>query len=237
MINRECDLLKELQETDLSIDNLKEKLDTLPEKEKISEVKQEVERLKSRLSKEEPCLEQERHNQKKIEDELALLDDKLGREQKKLYAGNITNPKELAGIQGEVSSLGRQKDDMETKLLEQLDAVDGLASQVDNLSSELNKTELELAELEKERKKKEEAIEQEIASLEEDRIKVVPELPKEIFSLYQKLRQEKQGIAAVEIEEGVCSGCHIDLPSEEVDKMMNSQELWRCFQCGRILLR
>ena len=50
---------------------------------------------------------------------------------------------------------------------------------------------------------------------------------------YEKLRKEK-GIAVAKVEQGICHGCRISLPTSELQEA-RSDGLVQCSSCGRIL--
>src|SRR5580704_4815137 len=55
---------------------------------------------------------------KDTELKLAALETKLKTYQQKLYQGGITNAKELSNIEKEIHALGRQRSDLDGKILE-----------------------------------------------------------------------------------------------------------------------
>jgi uncharacterized protein len=58
----------------------------------------------------------------------------------------------------------------------------------------------------------------------------------EYLELYEELRPQKKGIAAVALVDGVCQGCHEQLSSVYVDRLKRSEGPKRCEHCRRILV-
>lgn len=237
-------VLKQLQEVDLRSDKLKEKKATLPEREKVGSLNNRLLELDELMSEQKKKLSGEESKQNKIEGELGLLSLKIKKEEQKLYSGTITSPKELVDIQKELVSLKQSSDKMETELLEQLELVEELNSllkanlkQRQELSEELTKTKRDYEEQVTQ-------IEGELQSLKEERSRLISLLDESTVQLYKELRLRKQGVAVVMLKEGVCQGCHVRLPAEEVDKMLRSasaeqqsEQLWCCSHCERILVK
>jgi predicted nucleic acid-binding Zn-ribbon protein len=58
----------------------------------------------------------------------------------------------------------------------------------------------------------------------------------ELLELYEELRPQKKGIAAVALVDGVCQGCHEQLSSVEIDRLKRTEDTKRCEHCRRILV-
>ena len=56
------------------------------------------------------------------------------------------------------------------------------------------------------------------------------------LELYEELRPQKKGVAAVALIDGVCQGCHEQLSSVYVDRLKRSEGPKRCEHCRRILV-
>lgn len=236
-VEKEYQVLSELQETDLSIDELKEKQANLAEREAYQTLEEKLGLLRNDLATAEEPKGEEKLAQDKLEGEVEILSSKIEGEKEKLYSGKVTNPKELADIQKEIKSLEAKKDEMETDLLEKLEILDGIGKKTTSLEQEIAQTQISLNQAKEVYNEVNKKIEDEIGTLNEKRQTLANEIDDELFSLYERLRQEKGGLAVAKIKGEMCLGCHMELPAEEVDKMMQSAGLWRCSECGRILLR
>lgn len=239
-----AEVLRELQEIDLRLDKLREKKTSLPEKERIELLSKELLDLDKFTSEQKKKFSDEESKQKKIEGELELFSLKIKKEEQKLYSGTVTNPKELADIQKEVISLKQRNDKMETELLEQLDLVEGLGRRLEESLRQREQLSGKLAKTKRDYEEQTAQIEEEIQDLKEKKEKLNSLLDESAVQLYEELRGRKQGLAVAVLKEGVCQGCHVELPAEEVDKMLRSGppdkeagELWRCSHCERILIK
>ncbi len=229
--------LKEFQERERKINQIRKEWKEKEENSLLSKLEEEVTALKEGVFLAEEELERERLFQKKIQGELELLEEKIESEEKRMYSGKVSNPKELSNLKQEIESLKRQQDKMETELLE-------LIERVEKVQEKLERKKEELKEREKEKEEREESLADFVAkaeqmiALEKEALKTLrPEISDDLFSLYEKLKKKIGEQVVVELKEGVCSGCQMELPAEEVDKILRkSDEIWQCTHCRRILI-
>lgn len=220
------------------IDRLKEREATLPERQKLEETEAKLAEEEKERAVVDAQYDGESSKQKKMEGELELLNIKKKKEEGKLYSGTIGSTKELESIQEELKMLKRQIDEKETELLTQIEVTEQLSGRVEALDEERarDRQEIESVEAEMDRALAEIADEQ--AKLEADRVQAMEEVEDEgLLQEYEALRKRKGGVGAAAIIEGICQGCRMELPAEEVDKLLHSEELWECPSCGRILVK
>lgn len=232
----EQNLLAKLQEIDLRIDKLEHKKGSLPEKSNCEISQAELIEIQKNLSKKLKQAEEEEKKQKKLEGELERVTFKIKSEEEKLYGGKITNPKELISIQKEIDLLLKEKDGLETKLLEQLDMVEALDKELKILIEQEKRVARRTEELKGALDDALENIDKELSHLEKEREGIVSALDDSVYSLYERLRKEKHGLAVVRAKDGICQGCHMQISTEEEDKMLYEERIWRCEHCKRILI-
>lgn len=229
--------LKKLQQVDSQIDALKGKEANLPERARLEELRERSKDLQNKLAEKESALKVAELHQKKIEGELELISLKVSGEEKKLYGGTISNPKELARIQDEIGMLQKKRDEQETDFLEHLEVLEGLQREAGQLRREDKETQQAIIEAESAYRQITKQIEEQFQDLEEERNQIVTHLDEDTLGLYEEIRREKGGLAVAELKEGICLGCGMELPAEEVDKILTSDQLWQCGHCRRILVR
>ncbi|MEP7059886.1 MAG: C4-type zinc ribbon domain-containing protein, partial [Actinomycetota bacterium] len=79
-------------------------------------------------------------------------------------------------------------------------------------------------------------IEAELAAHATDRAQILPDIASDLLELYEELRPQKKGVAAAELTDGVCQGCHEQLSSVVLDKLKKTDDVPRCEYCRRILV-
>ena len=229
--------LYQVQELDTRIFELREREENHPLKGELEELEAREEELAGELENLRGELETRRRKMQSAEAEVQRIEEKLKREEEKLYGGKVANPKELRGLQAEVRSLKRQKDDLETELLEGMEAQDELAAREEALRSEV---EALRREMEGKRKILESDLREaaeELADLEGRKRDLEAGIDGELLELYRRLLESKHGLAVVKVEDGVCRGCRVELPGKEYDRFMRSEAVFRCPNCGRIMVR
>lgn len=233
----ELESLYQVQQLDTRIFELREKLENNPLKEELEGLRGQERECSEELSRVEEDLERSTRKQAALEDEIRSLDQKLAREESKLYGGQVTNPKELRGLQAEVRSLKRKKDELETKLLEEMEGQDGVKARAEELRSLARELVALIEEKEGLLERESGELASELAELEKEREKWASRVSEEVMRLYEKILAAKQNLAVVKVIDGVCQGCRVELPGKEYDRFLKTEGVFRCSNCGRILVR
>ena len=228
--------LLDLQDEDGALERLRRRLDTLPEAAQLADVRARLAELSSDSDIATKQRDEINREQARIEAESGVLDQKLQREEGRLFSGGVSNPKELSSLQDEVEMLKRQRSVAEDRLLEVMVAHDQANQTLASLIAERDETAeaaeglgATVAQLVSE-------IEAELRSHEQTRDEVAASLPSDLVALYDKLRVAKGGVGAAALERDTCLGCHTRLPSREVERLRAERGLQRCDNCRRILV-
>jgi len=154
----------------------------------------------------------------------------------KLYGGTVKNPKELEDLQADLSSLRSQLRKREDALLE-------VMLELEEAESVLKEAETALADIESGWKAEQASLAEtqavlnrEIQALEAKRSRQIEGMDRAPLSLYQTLRERRQGAAVAVVERGLCQGCRISLPMSILQKARSGLGLVQCVSCERILL-
>jgi uncharacterized protein len=228
--------LLDVQAEDSAIARLEGRRTTLPEARRLAEVSSALGELNADIEIATKQRDELAREQSRLEGEMTLADNKIDREQGRLFAGNVSNPKELSALQQEVEMLKRQRGQLEDALLEvmvQKDAADGTLSSLQDertsLEGESERLNGEVAALHGE-------IDAELAAHRESRVEVAATIPDALLKLYEQTKASKNGVGAAALEGGTCQGCHTRLPAREVERMKREGGLQRCDNCRRILV-
>ncbi len=236
MTHIEIEKLKELQEIDLELDALDDRERSLPERERYEALESRLKECERALRDKEAELRDRKAAQKRIEDEIAGLNEKMEKEQKRLYGGEVTSPKELAGIQQELESLKERIDQAETSLLEQMEIVEPMEKEIAIIAEKVDRLRAETAEA----KSAYGAVSSEItlarAALREKRAVTVTGVVKDQLELYERIRKRHRR-AVVELKNSICGGCRTEIPTVELKRIMEEPGPSRCPNCGRILIK
>jgi predicted nucleic acid-binding Zn-ribbon protein len=228
--------LLDLQDEDGALDRLRRRLDTLPEAAQLAEVRARLAELSSDAEIATKQRDEINREQGRIEAEIGVLDQKLQREEQRLFSGSVSNPKELSSLQAEVEMLKRQRAGSEDRLLEVMVAHDQANQTLDSLRAERDETAVTAEGLDATVTQIVSEIEAEFRSHERTRSEVAASLPRDLVALYDKLRAGKGGVGAAALERDTCLGCHTRLPAREVERLRAERGLQRCDNCRRILV-
>lgn len=231
--------LLDLQELDISIEQLQHRRINLPQRAELTRLAAEGAQAARAI---QPVIDERAalaRQEKRLEDDAATVNAKAVSEDKRLYSGTVTSPRELQAIQEEIDSLKRRQRELEDHALElmvQIEPLDaaiadaeeaqrGRQTQVDAASDQLTVAEAE--------------IDVELDGLAEKRAAIVAEFDPLVVKQYDGLRQRLGGVAVARLEQGSCRGCHLRLSSVDFDRIKHEPPdvVVYCEQCGRILIR
>jgi uncharacterized protein len=232
----ELQRLLDLQAEDTELRGLRHRRESLPEAEQLGEVRAQLDELESDLAIARKQHEEASREQSRLEGEIEILSQKIDREEKRLFAGSVSSPKELSSLQAEVEMLKRNRSSLEDVLLEVMVQVEGAGETVDSLTrehSEASERESELAETVA---RSTGEIDAALGEHSGRRAGVAAAIDANLLAMYEKLRDAKGGVGAAALVGDMCQGCHTKLPAKEVERLRAESGVQRCDNCRRILV-
>jgi predicted nucleic acid-binding Zn-ribbon protein len=228
--------LLELQAEDTAIKRIEERRASLPEAQRLDEVTAALAELDADLE-----IARKQHDEvvrevARLEGEAGLLDQKIAREEQRMFSGGVSNPKELSALQAEVESLKRKKTSLEDELLEAMLGREQASSTMEGLAKEREEIATEVAELTTVVGSLTGEIAGEMQKHTSLRVEAAGAIPADLLTLYERIRAAKGGVGAAALEAGTCLGCHTKLPQRELERMRAEGGLQRCDNCRRILV-
>src|SRR5439155_19499907 len=143
----------------------------------------------------------------KLEHEIDSLTRKAADEESRLYGGAVANARELGSIQHEVDNLKKRRSEREDELLvvlERREDVERRAKEAEERATELRSAVDHVA---GNATRELESVGAELVTRREERARLASGIDPELFELYEDLRPQKKGVAAVALVDGVCQGC------------------------------
>ena len=172
---------------------------------------------------------------KQAEQDVQAQNNKIDNNQRILYSGSVTNPKELEDLQHEAEALKRHLATLEDVQLEKLvtfeDAQAHLEDRDGILETTLQKVANENADLGKEQTK----LLSEKSAKEDERSSAIGMLPDDVIGIYDKLRKDRRGVAVAKVENNSCAACGATLTAAQLQAAKSPNHLTHCDSCGRIL--
>ena len=172
-------------------------------------------------------------NQRQLEAELADVEAKIKRDNTRMYAGQIVDPRELGSLERELANYGIQRDDLEQRVLEAMEHADAFAEEI--LASDIGARETrarwdaERPSLERQEVELAERLEQ----LQAERESALAGVNPQTVSTYSRLRAQS-GHAVSVVRNGVCQWCRVNIPQKDVQHA-RAGALVSCTNCERIL--
>ncbi len=170
-----------------------------------------------------------------LQDERNALKDHIAREERRLYGGQVRVPKELQGLQLEVTSLKRRLARLDDSALETMlakDAADehlalarAAAADAEARAVAANRT------LGEERARLERARQR----LEGVRRQAAEDIPAPDLAEYERLLQRHGGRAVAQLRGDSCGGCGMQVARHMADRVRADTDLIGCGHCGRLL--
>jgi len=222
--------LYQLQEVDLEIESNERALSQIASQLGES---QAVVGTQNQLELEQQRLGELMRKQRSAEWEIEDFVTKLTAAEETLFSGRIKNPKELTNLQHEVDTLKARRDQLEDKALEIMDQVEQSEASVATISNQLETLKAEWRRQQQQLSDELERLKAILSDLRHKRQLLSDEIDPQAIEFYQELRKEK-GTAVARVEQGICRGCRISLPTTELQRA-RSDNLVQCSSCGRIL--
>ncbi|MDO8588554.1 MAG: hypothetical protein Q7T82_16120 [Armatimonadota bacterium] len=167
---------------------------------------------------------------------LKTVENKKQGYERRLYAGEVTNPKELEGMEKEIGMLKRNQDKLETRVLELMDAAQEQQGLVSESRSRLERLQAELSGKMETYDNRSKELSEEIAKATADRTAAADTVDEDLLRRYEGIRSRAGGIAVSQVGDGRCGVCHVSLTPFAVRMLKESQEPPTCESCGRMLL-
>jgi len=228
-----------VQDLDISIAQLEHRRATLAERRDVEALEATLAGLDRRAAE----LGAQRRvfvdRQAEIEEQIGGLTARRSTLEERLYADRGSASRDLQAIEAEVRHLTQRRSDLEEielGLMEEQEPVDAAlgevarARAVAKASADERRAELAAAEG---------MVEAEMAEVIATRAVAARGLPTDLGDRYEVLRARLGGIGAARLVGTRCEGCHLELPSKEVDRIRHlpTDTIVTCDQCGRILVR
>jgi predicted nucleic acid-binding Zn-ribbon protein len=225
--------LLQLQELDSRIDALTRERAAL---DNGTALKQAYEAIEAALVEAQERLHNHQANQVNAELELRGVEEKRATVSRKLYEGKVTNPKELSAMAQEIEMFGRQRGRLDERILVLMDEIETTTAEVERLTSERDAAKQAWEEQVARARRDLARINAELKQLTPQRAAQATEIDPNTLRRYEGLRQRANGLAAVRIVEGHCTGCRTSIPTLTAREVEARQRYSFCENCGRFLL-
>jgi predicted nucleic acid-binding Zn-ribbon protein len=232
------DTLMEVQQHDTMLDQLRHRKQSLPEQAELALVEANRTRITAEGAAIRVQVEDLTARQLSLEEQIAAATKRRHEIERRMLTGGVSASRDLQAMDGEVRHLAERQSQLEEQELE-------LVAEEDPLDVALAENEKAAASLNADAGRLRASITEEVARIEEtivaeeaQRAEQSARLPSGLAEQYEKLRSHLGGVGAARLIGSRCDGCHLTLPSKEVERIrrLPAEEFATCEQCGRILV-
>ncbi len=232
------DTLLEVQQHDTALDQLRHRRQTLPEQAELAKIEARRSQVAAEGTVVRTQVDDLKSRQASLEEQIAAATKRRHEIEQRMLTGGVSASRDLQAMDGEVRHLAERQAQLEELELELVDEEDPL-----DVALEANETAAVL--LEADARRLQGIISQEVARIDQtivveeaQRAEQAVRLPPDLAEQYEKLRAHLGGVGAARLVGDRCDGCHLILPSKEVERIrrLPADEFATCDQCGRILV-
>ena len=232
-------VLLQVQEKDSQILAANHEIKELPERKEIEATQRKMQELDQALKAKESEVHENNRTQKRLEDEVATVEERIENQKRKLYGGEVIAIKELQALEMDIDSLKERQIAIEDQIIEVMELNEPIQNEIQNLSTQQEENKENEANLFKVLQEAIKKIELRINQIKVEIVHLTNDLPNELISEYESLRSRPGHVGIARLVNRTCNGCNLELPAVEVDriKKLSEDSIINCEECGCILVR
>jgi predicted nucleic acid-binding Zn-ribbon protein len=224
--------LAQLQKVDTQLDQIQNRLNeidrVLKSNQSLQQAQAEAKAAKERVFQAQQTL-------RSAEDAVQAQRIKIELSESSLYGGKIRSPKELQDLQAEIASLKKHMATLEDTQLDAMVALEQIEDDQKKADQRITLVQAELASQSASLLGEQGMLVKNQDRFQTERQAVLPQISAENIVVYNRLREQKRGMAVSQVEDGACKGCGSSLRPAEIQAARSPSQLVRCSTCGRIL--
>ena len=200
---------------------------------KLKAMEEEMSMVRQKIEKEKEIIEELDKERRKKEKELETDKEKIKKLEVKLY--DVKTNKEYQALLKEIEAAKETNDRTEEDVLVLMDKIEDLRKDNEASTEQLKKREKE-SEVEKiEIEKEIQSMDEIITRLTTERDNLLSVVSDSLRNIYGILRERRGGVAVTNVKNGVCMGCHMNIPPQLFIEVTKNKKLIQCPSCNRIL--
>lgn len=231
--------LLELADLDTELGRLGHRRRTLPEIAELAQLSERAAKVRDAITIADTNLADLDRDLARAERDVDQVRVRIDKDNQRLDAGQVSNARELESLQNEVASLRRRQDDLEEAVLELMERREAAQALRDGAAAEGEAVGADEAAATARHDAAVGEIDEQAAKAAAARAAIVPDLPADLLTLYDKIRASSGGLAAAPLRRGQCGGCRVMLSTVDLNAVRAAapDEVVRCEECRRILVR
>jgi len=208
--------------------------------DRATELQDEAAAIDTELQGRRETVAQLEAQQAELEAKRKDLDDRIGVEEEKIKGSRmrmtrIRNDRELLATQHEINVAKEATGQLEEEMLLVMEAAEQIESQMEEARAALEETQGQSDGDGGSRQQQIGELEQEMAVHRERRLAVVDGMDESLRAKYEQIFSHRGGMAVVEVRDGTCQGCHMNVPPQLFNELLKYRDIRQCPSCHRIL--
>jgi len=225
-------LLFELQHVDDCLRVLALEEHTLPQRLQAYEAACTTAR--QQLAQQQAAIEHSERQQRVLDRELASHQEALRKTQSKAH--EVKTNKEYSAVLTEIESGKQRLEALEDQLLALMEATDQQRQAYRVQEQRVQAALQELAGQQRQLQQAQASLQRDMAGEQESRQQTVATLDAKLYEQYQKMAAQHGGRAVAQLQDGVCSGCHLKVQPQLISEIRLQTQLFTCPHCRLMLL-
>ncbi len=230
-MDRQLNLLIQLQEIDGKIRSLTDQKKRLPEF--LADIERRRELNKADLEKAKEALQAAQKNKRDRDADLEVGVQKV--EKQKAHSSEIKNNKEYQALLKEIETSEQENKKIEDEILVLMEKIDAAAAGITAAEQRTRDEEVAFQSEQKQHEADFAKLEQELKIVEQGKKEVVALIQPAVLHQYRNLLNTKGGIAIAEARGESCSGCYMSIPPQVFVNVKKNESIITCPNCHRIL--
>ncbi len=229
-MEQELKTIYEAQKIDIEIAENERKVLLSPKK--IEEMDKEIKETRDKVEKEKQIIDELEKERRKKEKELDVEKEKIKKYESRLY--EVKTNKEYQALLKEIEGAKQANDTTEEEIIIIMEKGEEWKKDYDSSLAHLKKREKEV-ETEKNKLEKEmSSIDKTIMKLKQEKDNLLSIIDENLRATYNMLIEKRNGIAVVNVKNGLCLGCFMNIPPQLFIEVTRNKQLIKCPSCNRI---
>lgn len=223
--------LSGLQTIDSEIYGLRQEKELKPQE--IKKLEDSFEGKKQQLAALDKSLLDLQKQRKERELELASKEEGAKKLQNQLYS--LKTNKEYQTMLQQIQDAKADASLMEDKILGVFEEADKVKIEIEKEKNKLKDEEKQFGEQKKKAEDRVKEIDGLLAQLESKRKQIIPEIEEKILEQYERILNNRDGLAIVGVKDNSCQGCNMFVPPQVINLIKMYERIITCEVCNRIL--
>jgi predicted nucleic acid-binding Zn-ribbon protein len=232
-VNSESDIdrLAALQQLDCQ---LKEKL------EQVGELVGNADQFEAELTRKRAAVAALASENKALETQRADMDTRLESEggkirDSRMRQNRVRNDRELLALQREIDLAKEATQQVEEQMISVMEHLERVTQELADARAALQAMETQWPDEVAARREKADAILRGLEGERQQRDALAQGMNDSLRSKYEQIFERRGGTAVVEVRNGTCLGCHMNVPPQLFNELQKFRDMRQCPNCHRIL--